>query len=412
MPCTAKAVPETTGGNEGQALSPGRPGFSLPLLDLSPCTLLPGLVDSHVHLFLSGSSDPDIRKTQQEASWEHACRVISAHVARHRAHGVLAVRDGGDRHGHTLRYKVEARAAAEFPLLRSPGTAWHAPGRYGALIGRTPPEGTALARAISLFLQAGHEGPAGHVVPGNRPAPAHSRAGAAAGARRPPNSIDHLKIVNSGLNSLTRFGVQTPPQFSLDQLRAAVETGKKQGLKTMVHANGETPVRMAIQAGCDSVEHGFFMGRDNLERLVEKQIVWVPTACTMKAYAEGPAGKDRDTDMARRNLDHQLEQLRLARELGVPVAAGTDSGNLGVHHGASLREEIGLLVLAGFSLEAAIRAATWNGARLLGLEERLGLLRPGKPATFIAVEADPAELPAALARVAAVFVRGQRIAFR
>ena len=400
----------TPAARPDQGPAPGQAAPAPPFLDLSHCTILPGLVDSHVHLFMSGTSDPEIRKAQREASLAASRQVISGHLRRHRSCGVLAVRDGGDRAGHTLRVKLESLTAPQPPLLRSPGTAWHAHGRYGALIGRAPPREAALADSIALFLREWSDRP-----PAN--APARNAATVNPGARHPSEGpqrsshpVDHLKIVNSGLNSLARFGVETPPQFPLDQLKAAVEVGRRQGLKTMVHANGELPVRIAIEAGCGSVEHGFFMGRDNLARLAERQIFWVPTAVTMQAYTREPGANRRDPDVARRNLDHQLEQLRLARELGVPVAAGTDSGSLGVHHGESLREEVGLLMLAGFPLEAAVRCASWNGARLLGVEEDLGLLGPGRPATFVAVEADPSALPAALARVAAVFVRGQSFA--
>ena len=98
--------------------------------------------------------------------------------------------------------------------------------------------------------------------------------------------IDHIKIVNSGLNSLVRFGNETPPQFDVMELKEAVKIGKRFGRKTMVHANGKKPVEVALKAGCHSIEHGFFMGQENLKRMAEKQIFWVPTAVTMKAYRD------------------------------------------------------------------------------------------------------------------------------
>ena len=180
----------------------------------------------------------------------------------------------------------------------------------------------------------------------------------------------------------------------------------------MVHANGKTPVRAALEAGCDSVEHGFFMGRENLERMAEKQVTWVPTACTMKAYAEELAQDSHRSAVAERILEDQLIQLDLARRLGVPVSTGTDSGSLGVHHGSSLREEVRLLMRAGFSLETALRCATANGARLLGIEKELGLLVPGLPATFLAFAAGPGKLPDVLGLPQAIFIRGKTVFFR
>jgi len=96
---------------------------------------------------------------------------------------------------------------------------------------------------------------------------------------------DHVKIVNSGLNSLLNFGKETSPQFPLGDLKKAVLCAHKKGHKVMIHANGRNPVRDAIDSGCDSIEHGFFMGTENLRRLADEQITWVPTAFTMEAYA-------------------------------------------------------------------------------------------------------------------------------
>ena len=220
---------------------------------------------------------------------------------------------------------------------------------------------------------------------------------------------DHLKVVNSGLNSLIRFGRETPPQFAAEELKAAVTAGNRRDLKTMVHANGRLPVDLALKAGCHSLEHGFFMGRENLERMAEFQTTWVPTAFTMQAYAEELDPSSREAQTARKNLDHQLEQIGLAGRLGVPMAVGTDCGSLGVHHGQALREEMRMLMLAGLSLERAVQAASFNGACLLGLEQELGRLLPGLPASFIAVEAGPSSLPDSLASLQGIFLRGNRL---
>jgi imidazolonepropionase-like amidohydrolase len=218
-----------------------------------------------------------------------------------------------------------------------------------------------------------------------------------------------VKIVQSGLNSLLRFGTETAPQFSPADLSSAVQAAARAGLKTMVHANGRLPVEQAIEAGCHSVEHGFFMGRENLERLARRPVTWVPTACTMEAYAASLAPGSVPADIARKNLDHQLEQISFARQSGVTLATGTDSGSLGVHHGEALRQEIRLFMLAGHSLEAALACATGNGARLLGLDHELGTLCPGMPATFLAVCAHPRDLPAGLNRIQGIYLRGEEI---
>ncbi|MFO7785787.1 MAG: amidohydrolase family protein [Thermodesulfobacteriota bacterium] len=142
----------------------------------------------------------------------------------------------------------------------------------------------------------------------------------------------------------------------------------------MVHANGRDPVRDAVKAGCDSVEHGFFMGRENLDRMASCGTAWVPTACTMSACSRiFPPGSDEAAG-ARRTLDHQVLQIMEARRAGVTIVLGTDSGGPGVLHGRSAAMEIGIFLDAGMTPQEAVRCATWNGAELLGLSHWTGLL--------------------------------------
>ena len=344
------------------------------MIDLSGFTLLPGLVDSHVHLFMSGTNNPEDRQRQIDAPYREVKEVIQGHLLAHLQQGVVALRDGGDYAGHTLRYKKADLNLSEIPVrVGAAGRAWHAPGHYGRLIGQAPLDGHTLAQ--SILKQ--HEW------------------------------VDHIKIVNSGLNSLTHFGRETTPQFSPEVLREAVKTGNTLGLKTMVHANGKDAVRAALEAGCHSIEHGFFMGRENMKRMAEKGVLWVPTACTMAAYARMLPPGSLEADTAKRNLDHQLDQIRLAADLGVSLAVGTDAGSLGVHHGHSVKEEVGLFILAGFSTEKAVQCATSTGAALLGLERETGMLSPGMPATFLAVRGSPEKLLGALETPEWIFISGR-----
>ncbi len=346
-------------------------------IDLSNCTVIPALIDSHVHLVMSGTTESAIRQEQLNRNYTDGRRVIADHLREHLKHGVLAVRDGGDHHGHSLRYKMDPSNPTRMPVeIAAPGRARHAPGRYGKLIGI--PVGPGATLAHNLFEL--------------------------------PSQRDHLKLVNSGLNSLTQFGVETPPQFDLADLAAAVAAARKRGLPVMVHANGYLPVKLAIAAGCNSIEHGFFMGRENMRRMAEREVVWVPTAVTMQAYsdylmAQGHRSDPSFADVSRRNLDHQLEQIGIARQIGVTLALGTDAGSPGVNHGQSLKTELSLFVAAGFSVEEAVRCASWNGARLMGLNDR-GLVAPGMRADFLAVQAPPERLPEALNRISHRIIQG------
>ncbi len=344
-----------------------------PAEDLRACTLTPALTDAHAHLFMSPTPDMAERQGQLSAGYDELKPAMIDRARQLLAAGVLAVRDGGDYGGFSLRLR-DGRPAGSPLTIKSPGRAWHAPGRYGRLVGRSV-AGAGLAAAVAAA----------------------------------PDNVDHVKIVNSGLNSLLKFGRLTDPQFSTDELRGAVRAAGARGLKVMVHANGPEPVRRAVEAGAGSIEHGFFMGRENLSRLRDAACVWVPTAVTMQGLALSlPAGDPR-VEGARRNLEHQLDQIRLARDRGVIVACGTDAGTLGVVHGRSIYEEMGLLMEAGFSLAETVAAAGGIGAELAGVADGLGRLAPGRPATWLVFAKSPDRMAASLTRPTAVYVRGVRL---
>lgn len=335
---------------------------SPPILDLSDCTLLPPLIDAHVHLFMSPTPDPDIRAHQLDATYGELRPAMKAHLRTLAAAGVVAARDGGDYGGYALRLRNQ-RERTDPVHLRAAGTAWRKDGRYGRLIGRPVPPGQSLAEAI----------------------------------HRDDQPADHVKLVNSGINSLKTFGRQTPPQFSPEELRNAVQAAHQRGRPVMVHANGAEPVRGAVEAGCDSIEHGFFMGEETLKRMAERGTIWVPTAITMRAYAETLPPDDPAAEIARRTFDHQLAQIARARKIGVQIAVGTDAGSLGVEHGPAVAREMAILAEAGFSVAEAVHSAAEIGARLLGYPD-LGRIAPGRPLRLLAVEGGPERLLANLGR--------------
>lgn len=343
-------------------------------LDINLCgyTVLPMLVDSHVHLTWSGTSDQDRRTAQLNPSYETACKTIKRHLKQHIECGIVAVRDGGDRNGYTLRFKQSDEFICDKDIqISAAGAAWHAPGRYGRLIGTAPAQAQLLPETM---LSLNHMG-------------------------------DHIKLVNSGLNSLKVFGKQTPAQFDATTLKKVVEIAHANGRRVMVHANGQLPVQSALVAGCDSIEHGFFMGPETLAMLADSGATWVPTAVTMHAYARQLPAQSREAKMAHKNLEHQLAQLALARKLGVRVAAGTDAGSLGVHHGFALAEEIKLLMTAGYPIDEAVACASHNGMRLLSLSGQ-GLLAAGNRADFIAIKGSSDRVAEGLVRPDRIYIGG------
>ena len=331
-------------------------------------TILPALMDAHVHLAMSGTANASRRNAQLNATRREVLNCIAGHLEKYRLWGVAAVRDAGDRHGTVL----QAKQTGTHPHVAATCCAWHCSGRYGGMIGQ----------------------------------PLTSKAIGSGDLARALTGADHIKLIQSGINSLDQLGRETPPQFSADQLRAIAQTAQQISLPMMVHANGKIPVSIAIAAGCRSVEHGYFMGTENLKRMADQQIFWVPTAIPMAALTKEDIVTKDQAAVAQKSLDHQLAQIDTARQLGVPIALGTDAGAIGVHHGVSVAQEIGLYMDAGMPVGEAVHCATLNNARLMGLEKQ-GALRPGWDADMIAVKGEPTNLPLSLNRSGCLRFKGK-----
>jgi len=343
------------------------------ITDMSRCMVLPSFVDSHLHLALSGSASEKVRREQPKGDYELARTLISQHLQSLFNHGILAVRDGGDQFGHTQKFADNNPIDQREPvILKSAGKGLYRQGRYGSLFGC---EVTFTDRLSDI---------AGEIL----------------------LKSDCIKIFQSGPNSLMEYRRQTEPQFTKDELTELVSLANAKGKTVMVHANGEDPVRRAIEAGCHSIEHGYFMGEQNLNRMVEKNITWVPTLFAMKAMADHCDSSDK-RDVAARTLDHQLNQVRKAKEWGVNIALGTDSGSPGVLHGEAVVQELKLLMDGGLNLAEAVGAATWNGAKLLGVDDEYGWLVAGRPANFLVVRGTPAMMPRKMAYLEAIYMDGQ-----
>lgn len=168
------------------------------LTDLSFATLLPPLIDCHVHLCMSGTMDAKAREQQLAAGCAELETVIGQNLTLLASHGVLAVRDGGDRGGCVSDY-IKRHDYKSLPVLvQTPGRAWHRQGRYGGLIGANPAPGESLVAAY----------------------------------QRENISSTYLKLVNSGLNSLKEYGRETSAQFTAAEIRPLVEAAGRHGKKS------------------------------------------------------------------------------------------------------------------------------------------------------------------------------------
>lgn len=315
------------------------------------------LADAHVHLHLAGAVPRQERLAVTTLGRGAALGRILALLEDYRRRGCAAVRDGGDPHGLTL-------AAAE--------VANRSPERYAAVL----PAGEPVRRAghYGGFLAAGVE----TVGQGLRLLQANRAAGAT-----------HAKILATGVNSLEEPGAVGPAQFSRTELDALVRGARDLGLAVMVHANG--PLPEVLPTAPDTVEHGFWLERVDLELMAERGIGWVPT---LGAWAELCRNPDltppQQAVVAATDRRHRQEVAEGAA-LGVSLLAGSDAGTPGVPHGDGLWRELVRLSGAGLSGAQALASATWSSRSLCerGLERHLGGLEEGGRAGLLWVSRDP-----------------------
>ena len=228
---------------------------------------------------------------------------------------------------------------------------------------------------------------------------------------------DFLKIVYSAI-----IEEEAPnPRLSRDDLyRMLQQRGKK---KAVVLANGQQQVKETLAAGCDAIEQGYGMGEDNLRKMADMDVLWIPSVLMAKNGMQGaasggdvmcrfsmryvaPGKPDPNAETFwKKMLAEQLSQLRSARKLGVKIAVGTGAGSVGILHGESMVEEMKLFIKAGYSLEETIRCASDNGARFFGMEN-LGTLTVGRQATFLVARGTVQQLPRKLAYLEGIYIKG------
>ena len=338
------------------------------LVDLPGATLLPGLVDTHVHLALDASTDPVGRLAGQD---DAALLAAMADAARTAARaGVTTVRDLGDRDFLSL----DLRASAD-PTLP-----------------------TIVASGPPLTTPAGHC----HFLGG---ATADIRAAVHAHAER---GVDVIKVMASGGN-LTPGSRPELPQFEPDELRAAVDEAHRHQLPITAHVHSTRAVTAAVAAGVDGLEHVTFMTADGVDPVPADLLAEIVARQVVLGLTVGSVpGAPILAPMAAR-MPALLANVRLLCASGASIVAGTDGGvSPGKPHDV-LPYAIEALTRVGMSPAEALVAATSRAAEVCGLGDRKGRLVPGFDADLLAVDGDPLHEPAALRRVRAVFVRGVRV---
>jgi imidazolonepropionase-like amidohydrolase len=210
---------------------------------------------------------------------------------------------------------------------------------------------------------------------------------------------DRIKLISTGIIDFKRGVVASEPQMTAAEVEEIVAAARKHGRQTFAHASGDAGIERTIEGGVDSVEHGFFVREDQLARMRDRRIAWVPTFAPVQRQADHAdrLGWDRNTVAnLHRILDRHAASLRKAHALGVLVIAGSDAGSYGVAHGIDFLYELELMERAGLPSLAVINSATGVSAGRLGFKESLGQLVPGARSRFILALHPPLETVANL----------------
>ena len=355
------------------------------VIDLGDRTLMPGLIDVHVHLFLHPGAE-DLQ-TVQEGVAERTIGAVEAAKADLMA-GYTAERDMGTEGAGSADTAVRRaidKGLIPGPRMRMSGNAISILGGHEDAIGYNP--------AQRVMGNADYANTADEVVAVMR--------------EQRKEGADFTKIYETGSARMVDGHITVPYQYTVEELRAAVEEARRQsggaaGHGVAVHAEAEPGTGYAVAAGVESVDHANQLSEATMAAMKAKGIFAVPTFAIMEAFAKeatDPARKKREEDL----LAMHAAEFKRQMSAGVPFAVGSDVGPF--PHGTQARE-MELMVEYGMPAAEVLRADLLNGAKLLGWAGQIGELKAGYYADVIAVEGDPVADIGATTRVRFVMKGG------
>ncbi len=348
----------------GETLQPEK---GATVIDLSREVCLPGLIDAHTHVLLQGDVTVE-DYNRQILEYSTPYRTILGTVAAQKAlgYGFTTIRD----------LETEGAGYADVDIKKAinngiiPGPRMQVSGRAMDVTGSYPVLG------YSWELKWPHGVQEVDGVEGGRKAVREQIS----------NGVDWVKVYSDRSYRVRPDGVLDDiPTFTLEELQAIVDEAHRERHKVASHASALNGVHNSVEAGVDSVEHGFYIADADLKTMVAKGIYYVPTLLVGEYVAEG-----RSTEGSRVWLDMisiHAATFKRALAAGVKIAFGTDAG--GFPWTVNPAREFPLMVKYGMTPAQALRSANMSAAELLGMQDKIGSLEPGKYADIVGVPGDP-----------------------
>jgi imidazolonepropionase-like amidohydrolase len=380
-------------------------------------TILPGLIDVHVHLGASGGFPEDPMKFDPAKASERA-------LASYLYCGTTAVRSVGDRLDDMLKFRAKFGTGEKLGTeLLFCGPLFTAEGGHGTEYAKFMPEAM-RASFNAQFVRTPQNADEGH------------------------RQVDELAAQQvDAIKGVLEAGVpgHSYQRMNLEILRSVVDEAHAKNLPVAIHTGNSNDVIDAVTLGADSIEHGSFIDEipdATIAEMKAKNIAYDPTLSVVEGFSNFAKG---DTTLLKRSLVQQValkdllsgtekaatsDQFKGLREglshypmsmeiggrnllkawrAGVLLVTGSDAGNFLVLHGPTVQHEIELWVAAGIPIDVALQAATSNAAKLLRADSRMGTIEKGKEATLLLVDGNPLEDVRALSSISAVFMKGERV---
>ena len=339
----------------------------------SGLTLVPGMIDCHEHFTGDGGLDR-MKDLLGDTPEEFTLKAVG-NCRRALMSGVTSARDVGARFGINILIAQQTAAGAILgPRIIAAGEWLQFPGTWPAGLTRRTETPEELVIAIRDQIDRG------------------------AGL---------IKVGATGVGPDGELFASLGPEA----LDVAVRTTHEAGLKIAAHCVGFEGSRQAVEAGVDSIEHGYYLDQDTILLMVEKGTYLIPTMSiwdTRERVGHQFGLFEEPMEVTLERKQNSIDSFRRAMQAGVKIAAGTDAGGAPGRHGF-LAREIELMVDAGMSPKAALESATREAANLIGIQDQVGTIEIGKQADMLLIDGDPHSDPGVLRNVWAVFQGGRRV---